>query len=310
MRCPPYHRFSRKACSVHKSKVVSREVYIDFGVRKPHAVLVGDARQPIFLNDLQALGLSRCKVFIEAGCPTELLKGILEDNDVFVVPGDRVRRFREAIGLRKTDSNDAFSLRDLARQENGRFRQLAHRDSNEIDNQNRYAYYCQVSALIASLKNRQHAFKTEFGVGLPELNTILSDLGKVKESAATCFQRFEKDARTFGVRGAGPRYIGGILIKAAPRRFPSLSAYLRYCGLKASSVTTGRYSRHSRALYHQLATSVIMHKDPCFYRLYRKVKRDLSRRRPEYKPSRIEAMARNRLATFLAKRVFNDLRNA
>jgi hypothetical protein len=49
-----------------------------------------------------------------------------------------------------------------------------------------------------------------------------------------------------------------------------------------------------------------MHKDGEFYPLYLKVKQDLRQRFPAHSKARLEGMAKNRLATFLAKRVYRS----
>lgn len=97
------------------------------------------------------------------------------------------------------------------------------------------------------------------------------------------------------------------MVKAHPKRFRSLSAYLAYCGLKAHSANSGRFSHHVRGLYHQLVTSVIMHKDHRFYPLYLKTKADLRDRFPEYPKYKIKGMVKNRVATFIAKAIYYSL---
>ncbi len=50
-----------------------------------------------------------------------------------------------------------------------------------------------------------------------------------------------------------------------------------------------------------------MHRDPGFYPPYSEVKRNLRNRFPDYRKSNIDGMARNRLATLLAKHMYYSL---
>jgi hypothetical protein len=288
---------------------MSNRVFIDFGIRKPHAVLSGRGGRVRFVDDFQRLHLVNCQIYLEEGCPGHLLQSLLGQNEVFLVDGRAVKAARDSIGLSKTDSNDVLALRELVRQQPLLPRRLTQQEIEEVETRQKYSYYCKIASLIASLKNRQRSLSVEFGESLPHLDAILVELEREKRKAARCFMQFAPVARRLQIRGVGPRYLGGILVKAHPDRFRSLSSYLYYCGLKGSAIESKRYSRHVRSLYHQLAASVVMQKDVRFYRLYRKVKRDLAERFPDAGKSRIEGKAKNRLATFLAKEIYARLRS-
>ncbi len=288
---------------------MSRDVFVDFGVRKAHAVLIGRSRQVVFVHNLSELQLHGCRIYLERGCPKHRLYGVSGTNRIFLIDGHTVKTYRDGVGLSKTDSNDVFIIRELATKQPSAFRELSRPEREELVDLMAYAYYCKLTSLIASLKNRQRAFVAEFGENLPQLDSTVLELEKQKKHASGFFAKFADRAERLGIRGLGPRYLAGIWIRAHPTRFRSLSAYLSYCGLKGWSVKSGRYSRHVRGLFHQFATSVVMQKDPEFYGLYRRVKRDLALRFPGYPRSRIEGMTKNRLATFLAKRIYAALRS-
>lgn len=290
------------------SRTHGREIYVDFGVTKPHAVLTERSRRPSLVDDLGSLGLRDARVYLEEGRPRMKLAKIAEDNRLFVIDGRIVKEFRKANAVVKSDADDAAIIRELARQTPDAFRELDPREKREIVGHTAYGYYCHLTGLIATLKNRQKAFEREFGSSLPQIDAALRTLEREKKVAMQFFSKYSTQVKRLDIRGMGPRILGGILLKASPARFPSLSAYLGYCGLKGHAISGGRYSRHVRALYHQLATSTIMHKDPEFYGLYQKVKGNLRERFPDYSGTRIEGMTKNRLATFLAKRVFSSAR--
>ncbi len=287
-----------------KARLKCRDVYIDFAIRKPHTILIGSARKPTLLDDLGKLGLEHCRIFIEEGCPGQKLYQLMQNNRIFAISGKFVKTFRERDGLIKSDLNDAYAIRALARHDPDSFREMTSREKEELTDQMMYAYYCRVTSLIVCLKTYQWWFAGEFGRELPELEATLKNLEREKERTLTYFGKFKEGVRKSEIKGLCIRYLGGILIKAHPSRFRSLSAYLGYCGLKRSARESGRYSRHVLSLYHQLSSSTIMHKDGTFYPLYLKVKTDLRSRFPNYPKHKIDGMAKNRVSTFLAKRIY------
>jgi hypothetical protein len=110
------------------------------------------------------------------------------------------------------------------------------------------------------------------------------------------------------IKGFHARYLAGILAYAHPNRFPSLRKFLVYCGYKQSAKITGRYNRKVCSLVNQLAKSVIICKDEKYYPLYLKIKQDLVNRYPNYSKKKIDAMAKNRVGTFLLKEIYNLFR--
>lgn len=291
-------------------KVVSKKVFIDFGIKKAHAILVGRSNRVRRVDSLSGLRHVRCNVYIEAGCPRRLLRAILPSNRVFQIDGMSVKKAREAAGMAKTDANDVVVIRQIAQLRPRMFRRLVDEELPELEDRMSYSYYLKLTSLIVALKNRLRSFEADSGTVPAGIIGLIETLETEKRKAAEFFSKFGQFLPKLGIRGLGPRYLGGILVAAPPPRFRSLSAYLSYCGLKGSSVISGRYNRHVRGLYHQIASSVVMHKDPTFYRLYLRVKMDLGNRFPEYRKSRIEGMARNRLATFLAKEAYRHFKNS
>lgn len=286
------------------AKFSARNVYIDFGRRKPHAVLFGTSRKVKFVRTLRELALKDCLVYLEEGCPPLELLSIADANTILQVNGTDVRALREELGLLKSDFNDVLALRELARRNPRCFRELTPKEREDISLQLLYSQYFRLTTIIASLKNQRRNFFEHFTKSSSELDSALELLESLKLESSALFDRFRHAALKLHVKGAGPRYVGGILIKAHPKRFRTLSAYLAYCGFKAYAERSGRFSHHVRSLYHQLATSVIMHKDEWFYPLYIEIKGHLSTRFPYLPKFKIDAMARNRISTMLAKVIY------
>jgi hypothetical protein len=108
------------------------------------------------------------------------------------------------------------------------------------------------------------------------------------------------------IKGIGLRYIAGLLAAANPKRFPTLSKFLAYCGYKESSWRngSGKYNREAKCLAWQMSKSIILHKDPKFYPLYLKIKGDLKEKYPDYPKPRINGMSINRTSTFILKELY------
>lgn len=284
---------------------VSEDIYVDFGVRKPHAILIGSSDEVLFIEDLRKLTPVGCRIYLEDGFPKTQVHGLAKGNTILSVRGALVKELREDQAVSKSDRNDVSIIRQLARSRPDAFREMSPEEKDQLEQRMIYGYYCKVTDLTASLKNQQRAFTKEFGKELPQLAAIISELEQEKKQAGRYFNNFAPSRKKIPNRGVGVRYLAGILIMANPSKFKSLSAYLGYCGLKASADTSGRYNKHVRGLYHQLAFEVILHKDAEFYPLYLKIKSDLKQRFPLHPRHRIDRMARNRVSTFLAKKVYS-----
>ena len=288
--------------------VRSEDLFVDFGFRKPHILLIGGSDAVRQVRDLRDIHPTDCRIFIEDGHPRHEIRTLAHGNQVFSIDGKIVHTVREARSLPKSDENDVFVIRDLARTAESLFRRVAPEASEHSLERIAYAYYCHLTDLIVSLKNRRRSFERDCGSSPAQVDEALSNLEKEKELSLTAFRKYSCAARKIGVKGLGVRYLAGILIMAHPARFRSLSAYLAYCGYKGSSKRCQRYNHHVASLYHQLGSSVIIHRDGVFYPLYLRIKGDLKERFPDYRKGRIDSMARNRVATFLAKVIYREFR--
>lgn len=106
------------------------------------------------------------------------------------------------------------------------------------------------------------------------------------------------------IKGLGPRLWAGIFITANPINFPTLSTYLRYCGLVNLDQLDYKWNRHARMLYHMLADEVIRQRDKRFRPIYDRCKEDIASSHLNYTKLHIHNAALNRTATFLAKEIY------
>ena len=215
--------------------VRSEDLFVDFGFRKPHILLIGGSDAVRQVRDLRDIHPTDCRIFIEDGHPRHEIRTLAHGNQVFSIDGKIVHTVREARSLPKSDENDVFVIRDLARTAESLFRRVAPEASEHSLERIAYAYYCHLTDLIVSLKNRRRSFERDCGSSPAQVDEALSNLEKEKELSLTAFRKYSCAARKIGVKGLGVRYLAGILIMAHPARFRSLSAYLAYCGYKGSS---------------------------------------------------------------------------
>lgn len=147
----------------------------------------------------------------------------------------------------------------------------------------------------------------------PPDGTLPYDIGidTLKASENSCLKKIVKLAppipQSLKIKGLGPRIWAGIYITANPANFPSLSSYLRYCGLVNLDQLNHRWSRHARMLYHLLADEVNRHRDEKFRSIYDKCKSDIASTHPDYTKLHIHNGALNRTGTFLAKEIWRSV---
>jgi len=144
----------------------------------------------------------------------------------------------------------------------------------------------------------------------PSDDTLPYDTGidTLKASENSCLKKIVRLAppvpETLKIKGLGPRLWAGIYITANPANFPTLSSYLRYCGLVNLDQLNHKWNRHARMLYHMLADEVMKHRDEEFRPVYDKCKADIAEKYPDYTKLHIHNGALNRTATFLAKKIW------
>lgn len=134
----------------------------------------------------------------------------------------------------------------------------------------------------------------------------------LKAAENSCLKKIVKLAppvpQSVKIKGLGPRIWAGIFIKANPVNFPTLSRYLRYCGLVDQKQLGTKWSRHARMLYHLLAESVMKYRDGRFRPIYDECKKDIAVSHSDYTRKHIHNAALNRTATFLAKEIYYGVR--
>lgn len=129
---------------------------------------------------------------------------------------------------------------------------------------------------------------------------ILKDFNKILDSS--------NHIKSINIKGLGKGLWMRMAITANPNNFKCLSSYLRFCGFTKDSKASLRYSRYAKSLYYLMATETIRWDDN-YKELYAKLKIDVAKKHPDYTKAHLSYATLNRLATFLAKRIFEYGKN-
>jgi len=169
--------------------------------------------------------------------------------------------------------------------------------------------YDKINKLIVMFKNWKKSYEKEFGetpIDLP-----LDDLMEAKKALEKEILSMNKEREQLfkHVKGIGGISLARVVAYAHPRRFPTLSRYLIYCGLSGLCKITKKGNRKAKSSLHIMANNVITNRDEKYYPLYLKIKQDLRQRFPGITKKRLEEKVRNRIATFIAKEIWYALKD-
>lgn len=164
-----------------------------------------------------------------------------------------------------------------------------------------YDWLVKVSVM---LKNWSTAYKRQFGenpidIGLAEIEMKKKEI--LKDAKVIIREDLKKVTH---IKGLGVRFLAGLLAYAHPSRFSNLHKFLHYCGYKGSAKISKKYSRKVCSLVHQIAKSLLMHKDPEYYSLYQKLRNDLRSKYPNARKIKTYNIAINRVGTFFLKEIY------
>ena len=280
---------------------------------------------------------------LEQGCPLSLIYRLTSRGvTVKLIVNHATEQYRREHGIEKTDENDAKILCHLAN--NGAAMQEVTLDDRRMQMHDLYHQYCRYQKARVAMQNMRKAHLRAYGVSgagestklvkskvklhpAPDLSpydisievlqarekTLLKTLGVTAKGMPLFEMAGGESIETVksmvivqppAIKGLGERIWLGIMVAANPTSFKCLSAYLRFCGLTGDAVKSHRYNRHARMLYHMLAEEVMRLKDPTFRPIYDQCKADIAERNPEYTKGHIHNAALNRVATFLAKEIY------
>lgn len=274
-------------------------------------------------------------IILEQGCPTSLIYDLLRTgSQVYLISNRATQDYRVAQGIEKTDENDAKIIWELAN--NGAKLKPINLDDRLIQLHSLYHQYCRYQKARVALQNMKKGYLRHFGdsestdalksiyqiqpsrnafdIAINTLKTEersllakLSPLVAGGESIAPLQSKLNMQPPA--IKGLGKRIWAGLVVTANPVYFKYPPAYLRFCGLTEDVIKGHKYNRHARMLYHMLAEETMKKRDPTFRPLYDKYKADIAERHPDYNKMHIHNAALNRVATMLAKAIFEHCNN-
>jgi predicted RNA-binding protein YlxR (DUF448 family) len=292
------------------------EVYLDWGIRKPHVVLLPDGKtyrvktigdmEELLVKSSEVVKSGKILIFTEAGIPHNFVYQLIQKGyGVYICRTKTTKEFRGNRG--KNDEADARLLKEIHQIQPDAFRQLMEPEQRESELKYHMGCYLHFMKACISFKNKQQAFEREFGE--KEAYSEVIKILKAKKSDALKKVKpliIKELNKVKDIKGIGLCLLAGLLATAHPKRFQSLSKYLAYCGYKESSWQRGKgnYNRLAKSFAWQITNSIIRHRDTKFYPLYLKFKKDLKEKDPNYENGRIHGMAMNRVSTFLLKELY------
>lgn len=280
---------------------------------------------------------------LEQGCPLSLIYQLTSHGvAVKLIDNHATEAYRKEYNIDKTDENDAKILYILGN--NGAVLQEITLDDKTMQMHDIYHQYCRYQKARVSMENMRKAHMRQYGAGestmskkstifyhpAPDLSPYdiaIDTLHAREKTLLINLESISKDLPLFNmvggesmariqsiiafqpptIKGLGRRIWLGLMVTANPSSFKCLSAYLRYCGLTEDTFKyTHHYNRHARMLYYMFAESVMKQKDPNFRPIYDKCKADIAAKHSDYTKGHIHNAAMTRLATFLAKKIYQN----
>jgi hypothetical protein len=221
-------------------------VYIDYGKKKPSLALVNDSNEPIEFTDIgtllttikSRLALKSRPEFnfvLESGAPkASFLYPLTEIGNVYTIRGKSIKDYRVSKKIKKTDTNDVFLIREYYQLHPEEFRKEEKEDLSLFIEFTKYRFFTKE---LVRMQNMLKAYKEEFGSIDSVLLSLHNELAARKEEITKGilkkFPYLKKDCKEIELKGLGPILLGQYLAFAHPKRFPTLTAWLRYLGLRA-----------------------------------------------------------------------------
>jgi len=254
-------------------------------------------------------------VAIEAGAPLQLLFELLrQGRQVFLIDPKQVKKRRDGLGIEKSDETDAIVIKILG--DEGQGTPLS-KNAKGIRLVHTYARFLKNQKARIALSNSWEGHKRYFGDWISEADKFAYEYSMEQLEAAehSCQDELERlspnpPRKIQKIKGLGPRLWGGIVAVADPRLFQHQHQYLTYCGLTAGSRESGKFSRKARVVYYLWSEQMLKQKNEEYRMIYDEAretsvaKHEAGECKCEYPKSHSHKVGMNRVATALAKLVF------
>ena len=288
--------------------------YIDWATRKEWVMIEGDSLpQPYLFEELLSRVSDGDNVYLESGVPKRYIREILEHSGrIFLVDNKVAKELRDKANIEKTDYVDTIVLKQYIDNGGKKFREITLENFDLLELKSLYYLYEKQTQHVARLKNQQSAYKDEYGEESTDIDKVLKINEKIKKRYHKVLAKYFKHEISLfkDTKGLGERYVFGLMLTANPLDFKTITRYLMYCGSVSKEQTKNKYSRSTKSLFYQIVEELIQHKDKKYYPLYLKIKTPLAEKHnPEWTKGHIDNVARNRIATFVAKEFYGRIKN-
>ncbi len=310
--------------------------YIDWAITKKITVIDDIAELPESRVFEDFIKETRDQdIYIETGCPFFKIVNLMENNNrIYMVNSGQLKQLRSELEI-KDDMNDCLLLRKSIQNSEIGIKLINTKYLDYVRYRPLLSIYQLYSKMNTQILNISQAFDREHGgakdLALECFKSLINQhklsIQKMKDSIERDMREFQWMVNRLNMEGVGTTLLGSIIIIAPPEFFPCRSAYLRYCGLK--QLDHNRYNRMLKSLYYLCANQVIMRKTDEFRDIYDKFKKERLESeefRRKYEALKVvhlnkyhkvfitfesytERVVRNRISTFIAKRIYDTFRN-
>ena len=310
-------RSDRGTSEIEERNRKTRIIALDWSINKP--LVTFDGWEVHYYNSIQELlqNLNGETILCEAGIPRKLLD--LSKHRVLIVDSRIVKQKRQELGLSKSDENDAKVIYLLYQEQSHLFKELTERDWRIEQLRRKLKVVEKIQKIRKMLQQTIRSLQREYGLTEDELMILRAlekrfiDLEKVEYD-----DLFELAKRYFPNEIQQLTQIPGISKRVAPKllcllwdkKFPSFDHLKSYAGL---SPDKGReryknhwYSRELRTVMYQVVTTLIMKKNPSYYKRYLLYKE--RKLKEGFTFGHVESMARRWLAKKVLKEVWKVVR--
>ena len=293
---------------------------IDFGILKRNEFIIDENKKQVEELDLKKDDI----VLTEIGCPKGKLYQYAEKCKVFLIDGKETDKARKK---KKTHKEDALTILRLYKEKPKLFKRLTVKDKEELERIKQFKIYLRVTKTLAGIKNIQKAQQREYGEELDDIKDQIKQLEKRKKELLKPLELWVKPylKQVKDIKGLGPRYLIEILLFANPKKFPCLSAYLKYCGFKGVCKETHKFNRNVKSAYYMVVDGIIKHRNHnknngetninlktkykvnsplSFGNMYDKFKKNIVEKNPDWTKGKQNGVTINRIATFVAKDIY------
>lgn len=232
--------------------------------------LEGESR--LYFQSEQQINPSDNLVVLETGCPLSFIYDLTRVGyTIQLIKGQDIKEYRESKGIAKSDEADARCIYELASANPNLLSKPITPTSREVQIIDSYRRFYKLQKARVILENQSKAFYRYFGSS-EDTGAMDIALNTLEAAEHSYLQRVENyipqmPARLHRIKGMGERLWAGIMVTADPTNFPTLSRYLRFCGLVDRKQLEHKFNRHARALYYLLADGIVKARDPKFLSL-------------------------------------------